>query len=111
MQQYRYSPLDENIKGIRLMTLLAGSPSDPVVTLSKTIFHILRFWPLPAYGALSYAWNSEENPSTIIVRLANRPERGFLSVTRNLAEALPYLRYQDKDRILGSIHSVSTKAI
>lgn len=49
----------------------------------------------PVYEALSYVWGSSENTTDIHVGY-----RQTLTVTQNLAKALPYLRYKDKPRIL-----------
>ena len=49
---------------------------------------------LITYEALSYVWGEKENPDSIV--LCESP----FAVTRNLAEALRYLRYSSSDRML-----------
>jgi hypothetical protein len=53
----------------------------------------------PEVEALSYTWGSPDNPVDIFVKVG---ESSFctLSVTQNLAEALRYLRLEDKPRLL-----------
>ena len=89
---YQYKPLDEDLKEIRLMTLHDGDFTSDI----KVSLHIVSLTPEspPSYEALSYVWGSQENPVIIHV------DGGTLAITRNLAEALPYLRYKDKPRIL-----------
>jgi hypothetical protein len=52
---------------------------------------------VPNFEALSYAWDSTEHPVDIFVGpIGNHT----LGVTQNLAEALPYLRFKDRPRVL-----------
>ncbi|KUJ06525.1 uncharacterized protein LY89DRAFT_790395 [Mollisia scopiformis] len=92
---YSYASLDEAAREIRLMELHPGSPKDPIrVSLSITPFtsdHV------PMFEALSYTWGSPKKQSTIFV---GKSGCETLSITQNLAEALPYLRYEDKPRVL-----------
>jgi hypothetical protein len=91
-----YEPLDEAAHEIKLLTLHSGAFTAPiVVTLSITPFTEDN---IPAFEALSYTWGSPESPVDILVNQAM--DQGTLSVTRNLGEALLYLRYEDKPRIL-----------
>ena len=89
---YQYTPLNDDLKEIRLLTLHQGS--------FKADIHIsIHTVPLtpdnpPTYEALSYVWGSLENPIDIHVGVQT------LAVTQNLAEALPYLRYRDRPRVL-----------
>ena len=48
----------------------------------------------PKYEALSYAWGSAENPSSVDIG-AN----AVLSITQDLATALPYLRHETQARV------------
>jgi hypothetical protein len=52
---------------------------------------------VPDFEALSYAWGSTEDPVDIFIG-----ESGSctLAVTRNLAEALPFLPFENKTRVL-----------
>ena len=92
LDPYKYTSLNDNLKQIRLLTLHGGD--------FKADIHIsIRTVPLspdspPKYEALSYVWGSPKNPIDIHVELQT------LAVTQNLAEALPYLRYTDKPRVL-----------
>jgi hypothetical protein len=94
-EPYQYSPLDEEAQEIRLLTLLPGSFSAKIcVCLDIEPFtddHV------PKFEAVSYTWGSTENPVDIFIGELGRKT---LAVTQNLAEALPYLRYGDKPRVL-----------
>ena len=116
MAPYEYSALDESASEIRLMTLLPGLFEDDISITIETV--VLTKEHIPQYEALSYVWGSAENPIDIIVKdgeLAH-PEtfslldrstqrrleayiQGTISVTQNLAIALPYLRKEDKPRV------------
>ncbi len=52
----------------------------------------------PAYEALSYAWGSNEK--IVNIRVEGTEGCRTLAVTSNLAEALQYLRYENRSRIL-----------
>jgi hypothetical protein len=90
---YQYSPLNEEAGEIRLLTLLPGQEGDPAEILLETIPLTEVF--TPKFEALSYAWGSTQNPGNIIIQSEHS-----LSVTSNLADALPYLRYEDRPRVL-----------
>lgn len=79
-----------------LLTLLLSSFSlELQITLRTerlTIDHI------PRSEALSYVWGSTENPSSLIVQTSTG--RKVIAITQNLAQALQYLRREDKDRVL-----------
>ena len=53
---------------------------------------------IPTYEALSYAWGSNEK--SVDIHVEESEEVPTLAVTSNLAEALQYLRYDKKPRIL-----------
>jgi hypothetical protein len=92
---YQYVPLNEEAHEIRLLTLLPGTFSSEIrLCLDITPFtqHLV-----PEFEAVSYAWGSTENPVDILVGESGRQA---LTVTQNLAKALPYLRHKDKPRIL-----------
>ena len=89
---YQYTPLNNDLKEIRLLTLHEGDFKADIHISIDTV-------PLtpddpPTYEALSYVWGSLKNPIDIQVGLQT------LAVTQNLAEALHYLRYRDKPRTL-----------
>ncbi|KAE9363399.1 HET-domain-containing protein, partial [Stipitochalara longipes BDJ] len=92
---YQYLPLDEEAREIRLLSLLPGPFSSPI----RVILETTAFSPdtPPHFEALSYAWGTAENPIDIFVGSS-----GYytLPVTQNLAEALPYLRLEDRPRTL-----------
>jgi hypothetical protein len=104
MTTYRYTPLNEEKKEIRLITLFAGSFSDPIVIS----IHTVSFSPdeklhFPSFEALSYAWGSASDTRTIDViahSLQTVPDTYGLKVTQNLALALPYLRHDRANRCL-----------
>ncbi|KAF8853256.1 HET-domain-containing protein, partial [Acephala macrosclerotiorum] len=93
---YVYSALNEEAQEIRLLTILPNAfASEVQVTLQTHVF--AKNAPLQ-YEALSYAWGSPKDPADIIV--GSPYSHGTISVTQNLAEALRYLRYEDKIRTL-----------
>ena len=112
MKPYKYSDLhgDE----IRLLHLLPRSASREVRMKIETV--TLSADQLPQYEALSYAWGSTKDPSSVVVNVdrtygsKNRAHSlakilsfstsRSMSVTKNLAEALPYLRDATKPRTL-----------
>ena len=112
MKSYQYSNLhgDE----IRLLHLLPRSASREVRIKIETV--TLSADQLPQYEALSYAWGSTKDPSSIVVTIDHRygsknrahslakivsfSTSRSMSVTKNLAEAFPYLREATKPRTL-----------
>ena len=108
MAPYEYSVLDEEASEIRLMTLLPGRFKDDVSITMETV--VLTREHAPQYEALSYAWGSKKNPVAISVKaripepaksssLLGLSQRRTISVTKNLAKALPYLRKEDEPRV------------
>jgi hypothetical protein len=93
---YRYSPLEEQTKQIRILTLLPGTSSSSIQINLKIVQ--LGTEHVPEFEALSYAWGSTDDPIDIWVEAESKTER--LTVTQNLAEALQHLRYEDQPRIL-----------
>ena len=94
-EPYEYIPLGKD--EIRLATLLPGGPSSSIRILLKTTLMKGRGrLNLPIYEALSYAWGSVESPVRDQIRA---PGIRTITVTRNLADSLPYLRYKDKPRV------------
>lgn len=94
-EPYQYSPLDEEAQEVRLLTLLPGPFSAEIrVCLDITPFTEDR---VPKFEAVSYTWGSTENPVGIFI---GESGQRTLAVTQNLAEALPYFRYEDKPRVL-----------
>ncbi|KAK0514932.1 hypothetical protein JMJ35_002311 [Cladonia borealis] len=107
MKPYKYSNL--NGDEIRLLHLLPRSASREVRIKIETV--TLSADQHPQYEALSYAWGSTKDPSRVVVTvdhtygfknraLVSFPISRSISVTRNLAEALPYLRDATKPRTL-----------
>lgn len=113
MKPYRYTNLD-GIDQIRLLHLLPRSTSKEVRIKIETV--TLSADQLQQYEALSYTWGSAENPSSVVVtvdhtyesknhgnslaRIVSFSTSRSISITRNLAEALPYLRHATKPRTL-----------
>ena len=89
---YQYKPLNDDLKEIRLLNLHRGDFKADIHISIDTVS--LAPDNNPTYEALSYVWGSLENPIDIQVGAHT------LAVTHNLAEALPYLRYRDKPRVL-----------
>ncbi|KAE9371638.1 hypothetical protein N431DRAFT_545839 [Stipitochalara longipes BDJ] len=92
---YKYAPLDENKQEIRLLTLLPGQFSSEI----RICLEVAQFTKdeVPRFEAVSYTWGSAENPVDIFIGQSGNKT---LSVTQNLAEALPYFRFEDKPRVL-----------
>jgi hypothetical protein len=102
MNRYQYLPLNKKVPEIRLLTLLAGKDADEI---HIDIHHaLLNQDDPPAFETLSYAWGSQDNP--IGIRIVT-PEPFSISVSQNLATALPYLRwiFQDPDQVEANIQS------
>jgi hypothetical protein len=75
---------------IRILHLEAGANQAPIrIRLSQVYLD-----SPPAYDALSYVWGPKESGFTITCD--GRPK----SVTRNLLNALPFLRLPDRERVL-----------
>jgi hypothetical protein len=94
---YKYRPISQE-RGIRAMRLLPGSASSEI----RIDFRVdASAWDpdAPEVEALSYTWGSSANPVDIIIQ-AGESSFCTLSVTQNLAEALRYLRLEDKPRLL-----------
>jgi hypothetical protein len=103
-----YTSLDETAKQIRLLKLLPGNFTDQIkVTLEAVHFTAEH---VPEFEAISYAWGSEENPVDVFIGPQSSSETldssttssifHPLAVTKNLAEALQYLRQETKPRTL-----------
>jgi Heterokaryon incompatibility protein (HET) len=101
---YQYSALKEEAGKIRLLTLLPGKARDPTEILLEMI--PLTDVSTPKYEALSYVWGPTENPDNIIIQSEHS-----LSVTSNLADALPSFDTRIDQECYGSMQSVSTKEI
>ena len=64
MGRYRYQPLNEALKEIRLLTLHPGSFDSPIViSLDKVIHSKTR---IPKYEALSYVWGDDSGKDFFI---------------------------------------------
>ena len=93
---YGYSPIDKGASEIRLMTLLPGAFGEKIrMTIGKIV---LSKSLKPVYEALSYTWGSATDLDYVYVQ-ENEREKA-LAITQNLAEALWYLRYEDRPRVL-----------
>lgn len=64
MDRYRYKPLNEALKEIRLLTLHPGSFDSPVVISLERVVHS-KIW-IPEYEALSYAWGDDRGKGFLI---------------------------------------------
>lgn len=95
MPSYQYSPLDERLKEIRVLTLHPGAFSANLHVLIHKV--VLAPDTPPIYEALSYVWSTTGDPVDIKIG----PSGGDrLAITQNLATALPYLRYENEIRTL-----------
>jgi hypothetical protein len=88
---FQYPPVDNNKNEIRLLDL---GPGKSVDVFQCTLYTVSLDNP-PPYEALSYTWGPREQSSTIILN-----ENGHLDITRNLDEALVYLRSETQKRTL-----------
>jgi hypothetical protein len=95
MPPYSYSPLGEGAREIRLLTLLPGEFCAPIRILIQTTHFGSQ--DKPQYDALSYAWGRADDTVNIYVQDS---ADDILAIAKNLANALPYLRYADKSRVL-----------
>ena len=89
---YRYSPLNKELNDIRLITLHPGAFASDLYISLQTVS--LTPESPPIYEALSYAWGSTKNMTSI------RIGENRLAVTKNLAEAMRHLRYSENPRTL-----------
>ena len=93
---YRYSSIDKGASEIRLMTLLPGAFEAKTRVTIRNIG--LSESLTPEYEALSYTWGSTTDLDNVYVQADEREKA--LAITPNLAEALRYLRYEDRPRVL-----------
>jgi hypothetical protein len=97
MSRYQYKPLVDKTRNIRLLSLLPRS-NFFTKKIHVLIHHVkLDKNSIPDYEAFSYAWGTQENPVTIYV---GKRREHVLEVTRNLVDALTYLQYKTKTRVL-----------
>ena len=115
MKPYEYSRLGKD--QIRLLRLLPGPALKEVCIEIKTTS--LSKAHASQYEALSYAWGSTQDPSEVNVAVVSTYKKLIskfqttnvegivgsvplrsISITKNLAEALPYLRDATKPRLL-----------
>ncbi len=95
MTPYQYQALDAEAEYIRLMYLL---PAETSADIRIHLVHTrLTKEHVPKYEALSYAWGERDTPEVIYV---GQKGHDTIAVTRSLYQALPYLRYRDKQRVL-----------
>lgn len=77
---------------IRILYLKAGSVSEPVqISLTQANLECP-----PPYDALSYCWGQPVEESRFVITCDGKQ----MVVTQNLHEALPFLRFEDRDRAL-----------
>lgn len=92
---YQYQALDAEAECIRLIYLL---PAETSADIRIDLVHTrLTKDDAPKYEALSYAWGETDTPEVIYV---GQNGDDTIAVTRSLYQALPYLRYRDKRRVL-----------
>ena len=93
---YEYTTIDKEASEIRLMTILPDVFGSEVrITIQN---HVFTESQIPVYEALSYAWGSNEK--SVMIHIEETGGDRMLAVTSNLAEALQYLRYEDRPRVL-----------
>jgi hypothetical protein len=96
---YQYAPVDQEAQSIRILTILPGP-------LSSNVFVKLQEQPFPFppgekldFEALSYTWGSTHDRAKIYHKDDDTNSSNMMHVTRNLAEALEHLRYEDRPRV------------
>ena len=95
----RYTPLDETIGEIWLMTLLPGSFESPLYTHLTTT--VLTEDDVSQYEALSYVWDSMDMSADVLATIPrDKSQVLHLPITSNLAGALRHLRYECAERRL-----------
>ncbi|KAG9190597.1 hypothetical protein G6011_08685 [Alternaria panax] len=86
MNQYVYQSLSND--QIRLVTLLPAADRDCEVICDVNIVRLTKE-DIPKYEALSYTWGPARSPAKL--RISSENEHS-IDITKNLAEALPYIR-------------------
>lgn len=99
MEPYRYRALAEGADEIRLVYLHHGKNKDEIIISLQHSSFPRNSSCAPNFEALSYVWGSDSKAENISITDPNTDERS-ISITQNLASALPYLRYEDRDRVL-----------
>ena len=79
------------------MTLLPG-PFEAKISLIIRNTSLITNFRVPKYEALSYTWGSAKDPDNVYVK--EKKGEKTLAITSSLAEALRYLRYEDRSRVL-----------
>lgn len=103
MRSFTYLQLNERRQEIRLLELYPGGEKDPITGQLTTVSTLEKS---PTYEALSYVWGSPDDPGYIILHdntnFAQQEDDGTstLSISRNLCNAMPYLRHPDNVRRL-----------
>jgi hypothetical protein len=93
MAPSQYSPLNEDAKEVRILTLLSEE-SSPDLRMQIDTASLTAENP-PVFEALSYTWGS----TTLSVNIRVGPSGDdCIAATPNLSIALPYLRYKDRPR-------------
>ena len=88
---YTYRPVDFDTDAIRLVRLFKGRFADPIeCEFFETWLHDVSF----PYEALSYAWGGTLKTAKVTLSGC------ALEIAENLYDALQYLRWDDKDRIV-----------
>ncbi|KAF8864312.1 hypothetical protein BDZ45DRAFT_34306 [Acephala macrosclerotiorum] len=95
-QPYLYFALNKATQEIRLLTIHPGA-FDSELRLSLETVSFPKDSDLQ-FEALSYAWGSLENAVEIVAE--GIQSHGTIAITRNLADALPYLRRKDTARVI-----------
>ncbi|KAF4452935.1 HET-domain-containing protein [Fusarium austroafricanum] len=87
---YIYSPLDRDIKEIRLLTIFPSHDRDQPVccALTPTTLSSAR-----SYKALSYVWGDPTSTAKLSV------DRAEVKITKNLAIALRYIRHGTEEQV------------
>ncbi|KAI5925165.1 heterokaryon incompatibility protein-domain-containing protein [Camillea tinctor] len=103
-----YQPLDQSQKEIRLVTISPGDFNEP---LHCTLVRHSDSWAETSYESLSYCWGDLGDTTCITLRHnygsladptseSDKCNEQKFNITKNLDQALRYLRFEDKPRVL-----------
>ncbi|EUC49330.1 hypothetical protein COCMIDRAFT_52799, partial [Bipolaris oryzae ATCC 44560] len=95
-KSYTYAPINSKKGYIRLLTIQPRAFDSPLEVNLYKYYQPQRSRSLN-FDAPFYTWGSPADPKTLLVRSR---EKGKLHITRNLATALPYLRFPERERLI-----------
>ncbi|KAJ5024898.1 heterokaryon incompatibility protein-domain-containing protein [Bipolaris maydis] len=111
-EDFNYIPINSKEGYVRILTIQPGEFESPLEVDLDKCYQFPRFRssqqleeglkPLQRshsspFDALSYTWGSPADPETLLI---GSREKGKLHITQNLATALPYLRFPERERLI-----------